>query len=160
MVMKVYLVQHGESEPEEVNPARPLSARGRQQAQSVAALAARLKLDVYQIRHSGKTRAADTASILGEALSPRGGIVAVSGLNPNDDVGPIADVLTQEKQTLMLVGHLPFLSRLAGLLVAGNPDVPVIKFQYAAINCLEREQDKWQVAWIVTPEIAEIAERR
>jgi phosphohistidine phosphatase len=158
--MKVYLVQHGESEPEEVDPARPLSARGWHEAQSVAALAAKLKLGVYQIRHSGKTRAAQTADIFGEALSPPGGVVAVSGLNPNDDVNSVADMLTRENQTVMLVGHLPFLARLAGLLVAGNRDLPVIKFRYAAINCLEHEQDKWQVAWIVTPEIAEaVAEK-
>ena len=89
--MKVYLVQHGQSEPESVDPARPLTAQGRQDAERVAAFAAGIGVEVRQIRHSGKTRAAQTAAIFGNALSPPGGVVAVSGLAPRDDVRPAAD---------------------------------------------------------------------
>jgi phosphohistidine phosphatase len=152
--MKIYLVQHGEAEPKTVDPARPLTAQGRQDVQQVAAFAARLGLEVEQIRHSDKTRAEQTAEILGEALSPAEGVVTVSGLAPNDDVRPVAEALTRESQAVMLVGHLPFLARLAGLLVTGNPDRSVVQFRNAGIVCLAREEDRWLVAWIVTPEMA------
>lgn len=152
--MKIYLVQHGEAEPESVDPARPLTAQGRQDVQQVAAFAARLGLEVEQIRHSGKTRAEQTAEILGEALSPADGVVTVSGLAPNDNVRPVAEALAREAQPVMLVGHLPFLARLAGLLVTGNLDRSVVQFRNAGIVCLARQEDRWLIAWIVTPEMA------
>jgi len=147
-------VQHGEAEPESVNPARPLTEQGRRTAEQVAAFAARMGLQVHQIRHSGKTRAEQTASILGEALSPLGGVVAVPGLAPNDDVHPVANALAAESQPVILVGHLPFLARLAGLLLTGDADRPVVQFHNAGIVCLVREKDVWHVAWILTPEMA------
>jgi phosphohistidine phosphatase len=152
--MNIYLVQHGEAEPEDVDPARPLTERGRRDAQRVAACAARLGLEVHQIRHSGKTRAEQTAMILGEALSPPGGVVAESGLAPKDDVRPVAEALVHDSQPVMLVGHLPFLSRLAGLLLTGDPDRPVVQFCKAGIVCLAHQESRWLVAWILTPEMA------
>jgi len=151
--MNVYLVQHGEAEPKSVNSTRPLTAQGRHEVEQVAAFAARLGLEVGQIRHSGKTRAEQTAAILGEALSPPEGVVAVSNLAPKDDVAPVAEALANEPQPVMLVGHLPFLARLAGLLVTGNPEHPVVQFRNATIICLTRAEDRWLVAWILTPEM-------
>ena len=140
--MKVYLVQHGEAESKKVDPTRPLTERGRQGVQRVAALAERLGLDVRQIRHSGKTRAEQTAAILGEALSPPDGVVAASGLAPLDDVQPVADVLAREPQPVMLVGHLPFMARLAALLVTGDPDRPAVRFRNGGIVCLAHEEER------------------
>ena len=152
--MKVYLVQHGEAQRKDVDPTRPLTERGRQEVRRVATFADRLDLKVHQIRHSGKTRAEQTAGILGEALSPPGGVVAVTGLAPLDDVQPVADGLAREQQPVMLVGHLPFMARLTGLLVAGDPDQPVVEFRQAGLVCLTREEDGWLVAWVLTPEMA------
>jgi phosphohistidine phosphatase len=152
--MNIYLVQHGEAEPKSVDPARPLTARGRQEAEQVAAFAARLGLELGQVRHSGKTRAEQTAAIFGEALYPPGDVVAVPGLAPKDDVAPVAEALAHESQPVMLVGHLPFLSRLAGLLVTGNPERPVVQFRNAGIVCLSLEEGRWLVTWILTPEMA------
>jgi phosphohistidine phosphatase len=154
--MEAYLVQHGDAVPKSTDRTRPLSDPGRREVGSVAALAARMGLPVAQIRHSGKTRAEQTATILGEALSPAGGVVAVSGLAPLDDVQPAAHGLAGEAQPVMLVGHLPFLGRLAGLLVTGSADNQVIRFRMGAIVCLDRDDDKWQVAWILTPEMASL----
>jgi phosphohistidine phosphatase len=152
--MKVYLVQHGEAEPKSVDPARPLTQQGRHEVEQVAAFAARLGLGVAQIRHSGKTRAEQTAAILGETLSPPGGVAAVPGLAPMDDVGPVSAGLAREPGPVMLVGHLPFLARLAGTLLTGDPDHTVVQFRNSAVVCLAREEDDWRVAWILTPEMA------
>jgi phosphohistidine phosphatase len=152
--MFVYLIQHGQAESKETNPERPLTARGRQDTQAVAALAQRLGLEVGQIRHSGKTRAEETATILGEALSPADGVTAASGLGPLDDVEPVAKELSQASQPVMLVGHMPFMQRLAGELIVGDSDSAPVKFQNSGIVCLTREDGDWQVAWIATPEMA------
>jgi phosphohistidine phosphatase len=155
-MMKVYLVQHGEAQPKDVDPTRPLTERGRQEVRRVATFAARLGLEVYQIRHSGKTRAEQTADILGESLSPPGGVVAVTGLAPLDDVQPVADGLAREQQPVMLVGHLPFMARLTGLLVTGDPDRSVVQFRNGGIVCLayEEEKEAWLAAWVLTPQMA------
>ena len=151
--MKIYLVQHGEAEPKSVDPARPLTERGRQDVQRAAAFAARLGLEVHQIRHSGETRAEQTAAILGQALSPPGGVAAVPGLGPKDDVGPVAEALAQESRPVMLVGHLPFLARLAGRLLVGDAERAPVEFRNAGIVCLTGEEGRWRVAWAVTPEM-------
>ncbi len=149
--MKLYLVQHGQAESKEVDPEQPLSDRGRQATLLMAELAAKLGLDVQEIRHSGKLRAEQTAAIFGRALSLMGNVAAVSGLNPTDDVQPIADALAREEPNIMLVGHLPFLSRLAGLLVNGDPENSPVDFRNSGVVCLERTADGWQVRWRLTP---------
>lgn len=152
--MKVYLVQHAEAMSEEQNPERPLTDLGRQQARATATVAARMGIEVEQIRHSGKTRAMETAEIMGEALSPEEGVVEASGLGPVDDVEPVAQELDAGSRPVMLVGHLPFMERIAGYLLTGDADEPVIDFTNAGIVCLAKEDDRWQVTWIVTPETA------
>jgi len=151
--MELYLIQHGEAKSEAQDPQRPLTERGREEVQRVAAFAARAGLKVRQIRHSGKRRAEETASILAEHLSPAEGVLAVPGLAPMDDVHPIAQALQKETAPLMLVGHLPFMDRLAGLLVTGDPDRSVVRFRVSGIVCLEGAGNDWAVKWVVTPEL-------
>lgn len=154
--MKVYLVQHAEAMSEEQNPERPLTELGRQHTRWVADLAARMGVEVEQVRHSGKTRAEQTAEILGDALGPAEGVAAVSGLSPLDDVNPVAEDLTASSRSVMLVGHLPFMERLAGRLLTGDARQPVIDFTNAGIVCLEKKVERWQATWIVTPQMAEM----
>lgn len=154
--MKVYLVQHAEAMSEEQDPERPLTDRGRQQAESTATVAARMGVEVDQIRHSGKTRAMETAEMMGEALSPKAGVVEASGLGPVDDVKPVARELDASSQPVMLVGHLPFMERIAGYLLTGDAEQPVIDFTNAGIVCLAKQEGRWQAMWIVTPEVTGI----
>jgi phosphohistidine phosphatase len=151
--MILYLVQHGEAVAEAEDPARPLSPRGAETARRMARWAAEARLVVDEIRHSGKRRAAQTAEVLGAALAPARGVREAGGLAPRDDVHPCAEELHAGPPRLMLVGHLPHLSRLASLLVAGDPDLPLVAFRNAGIVCLTDEPGRWVVAWVVTPEL-------
>jgi phosphohistidine phosphatase len=153
--VEVYLVQHAEATSKEENPLRPITEAGRQATADVAIVAAKLGLAVQQIRHSGKLRAEQTANVLAEALSPPDGVVQMDGLAPRDDVAPVADELARTFQPVMLVGHLPFMERLAGALLTGDPEQRVVKFTKAAIVCLSLDT-RWQVPWILTPEMAAI----
>jgi len=151
--MELYLVQHGEAKSKAEDSQRPLTERGRDEVQRVAAFAAKAGLKVSQVRNSGKRRAEETASILAEHLSPSEGVLAIPGLAPMDDIRPIAQALQKETAPLMLVGHLPFMDRLAGLLVTGDPDCSVVRFCMGGIVCLEGAGDDWAVKWMLTPEL-------
>jgi phosphohistidine phosphatase len=151
--MELFLIQHGEARDEAEDPERSLTDEGARNVHRIAAWAAGVGVKVGQIRHSGKRRAGQTAEILGQYLNPAGGVVAVPGLKPNDDVREAADILENEQDPVMLVGHLPFLSRLTGLLVAGDGDAVVVRFKNAGIVCLSRQREKWAVQLVVTPDL-------
>jgi phosphohistidine phosphatase len=152
--MHIYLVQHGEAVPEQENPARPLTDRGRMEVERVARLAAALALQAAEIRHSEKLRARQTAEILGEYLLPAGGIREVAGLAPLDDPAKTAAEVEAAPEPLMLVGHLPHLRRLTGSLLVGDPAREIVQFRMGAIVCLVKSEGGWQLQWILTPEIA------
>lgn len=153
--MRLYLVQHGEAKPKSEDPERPLTDRGRDDVARVAAFAQRAGVEVSQIEHSGKRRSEETAAILAEHLAPRGGVVALQGLAPRDDVGRFGELLNLETKPRMFVGHLPFMDRLASLLVTGAIVDPVVSFQMGGIVCLEPDPTSrtWMVRWIVTPDL-------
>ncbi|HWP46563.1 MAG TPA: phosphohistidine phosphatase SixA [Candidatus Limnocylindrales bacterium] len=159
--MELYLIQHGEAKSESEDPTRPLTDRGREEVRRVADFAARIGLHPAEIRHSGKRRAEETALIFAEALFLKDKIRTVPGLAPNDDVRPLAEQLDVETQSLMVVGHLPFLSRLVSLLLVDNPDRIIVRFRMGGIVCLVRGDSaesagigrRWELAWIVTPDI-------
>lgn len=151
--MNLYLVQHGEAKSEKEDPTRPLSKRGDEDVRRIAAWSAHVQLRIDQIRHSGKKRAEQTAGLFAERLRPVAGHVAISGIGPADDVLPIANAIDGEDQAIMLVGHLPFLSRLASQLVVGDPAKELIRFRNAGIVCLSRDEGKWIIGWSVDPQL-------
>ncbi len=153
--MKLYLVQHGEAMPKSEDPERPLSEQGRADVARVAEFVQRAGVEIFQIRHSGKRRAEETAAILAQYLKPAEGVIALPGLAPQDDVRSIAELLNRETRPLLFVGHRPFMDRLAGLLIAGNQERAAVQFQKGGIVCLERDPKSWtwSAQWIVTPDL-------
>ena len=149
--MNLYLIQHGKAKSKEEDPERSLSDQGLEEVQKVSAWSARMGLSVGEIRHSGKKRAEQTAEIFAEKIKPNRGIAAVTGLGPMDDVNPVAEALNREEENLMLIGHLPFLSRLTSRLITGDPDIPIVRFGNAGIVCLIHEDSQWIIDWYVTP---------
>ena len=150
--MPLYLVQHGLSAAREVDPDRGLTEQGRQEVQRIAEVARGYRVRVAAIVHSGKTRALQTAEILARNLDPPGGVHGQKGLDPLGDVTAAAPSLTAEDD-LMVVGHLPFLSRLAALLVTGDQEREIFAFQNGGIVCLDRkgEAGSWVITWTLMP---------
>ena len=62
--MKLYLQQHGDALPEEINHDRPLSERGREDVKLLAKFAGRCGIRVQRVYHSGKTRARECPFLL------------------------------------------------------------------------------------------------
>ena len=149
--MDLFLVQHGEAKSEAEDPERSLTDRGAEAVRRMATWAAQVGVKVDQIRHSGKRRAEQTAALLAEQLSPVNGTIAVTGLAPNEDVRPVAEGLPAELGAVMLVGHLPFLSRLAGFLLTGDPEAGVIRFRMAGSTGLSPPEGPGAVTGVVPP---------
>ena len=151
--MALYLVQHGEAKSEAEDPARPLTDRGREEVRRMARHAAALGLQITEIRHSGKLRARETAEILAEHLSPARGVREMEGLAPNDDPGKIRAGVEATRDSLLVVGHLPHLTRLASSLLVGDAEWEIIRFRMGAIVCLGKIEDRWLLQWILTPDL-------
>ncbi len=153
--MHLYLVRHAEAKKEEEDPLRSLTDKGTEDIKKVASRVVKLNLKVTNIYHSGKTRALQTAQILHNSVNSPGGLAQTEGLSPMDEPGVWAGRLGQVKGDIMLVGHLPHLSKLASLLLAGDGGKQIINVQKASIVCLKRFDDDghWAVDWMLTPEI-------
>ena len=155
--MRLYLVQHAQAKPKEEDPARPLSEKGREDIRKVAGfLKGYGKANIREIKHSGKTRAEQTAQELAKALSPPEGISQADGLEPLAAtkvwVKRIASIA--KSQDIMLVGHLPHLSRLASHLICKDEEQNVVRFCQGGIVCLERDEaENWSLGWMIIPEL-------
>src|SRR5262245_47031409 len=151
--MDLYLMQHGEAKPESEDPARPLSERGRQDIERVAREAARLRLGITLVEHSGKLRARETAEILAARLEPRPRLGERAGLSPNDDPGVLAGALQDPAETRLLVGHLPHLSRLLSLLVIADAARPILDFRMGALVALRHGSEGFRLRFVLPPEL-------
>jgi len=150
--MRLYLVQHAQALTKEQDPDRPLSAAGRDDAGRVAAALAGAGVGLWRIRHSGKARARQTAEIMAAALAVEDGVEAMAGLAPNDAVTAVVPDLSGWEGDVMLVGHMPFVARLAAYLLGEGEQWPVLAFEPGTVACLERTApDGWQLAWMLSP---------
>ena len=150
--MRLYLVQHGLANTEKEDPSRPLTEQGREEVKSVAERLAPLGLRIMVIWHSGKARARETAEILAEALAPARGIMPRGDIGPSDPVDPVASNVNAEDFDAMIVGHMPFLDKLASLLLVNDETQPIVKFRNGGVVCLERDAERgWEINWIITP---------
>ena len=58
------------------------------------------------------------------------------------------------ERDLMIVGHLPFLEKLASFLVCGDEGAKAVMFRYSAIVCLEKkESGRRAVDRVIKPEM-------
>lgn len=152
--MKLYLVQHAESKRKEEDHTRSLSDRGWKDIRKTANYAKEhLRIKVEQIVHSGKLRAKQTAEVLAEHLNPPKAVITDTNLEPLADPKAWKKRLVETTEDIMLVGHLPYLSKLASYLLAGDENKEVIAFRMGGIVCLERDQQRrWTIHWMITPD--------
>ena len=152
--MYLYFTQHGEAKREEEDPERGLTEKGRADVQKAALFAQNLKLSVSVIFHSDKTRAIQTARIVADHLKPVKGIYPSGNLAPLDAPEIWAERIAAMNEDVMLVGHLPHLAGLAGLLLCGDKGKMPVDFKMGGIVCLKRFDDgRWALEWMVVPEM-------
>ncbi|UCE67022.1 MAG: phosphohistidine phosphatase SixA [Candidatus Zixiibacteriota bacterium] len=153
--MEIYLVQHAESKSKEEDPERPLTDEGFGNIDKIASYARKhIAISLRTIIHSGKLRARRTAEALAGYLEPTEGISESDGLEPMADPSIWAERISKSEKDIMLVGHLPHLAKLAGVLLSGDETKNVIGFQNAGIVKLIRDaDDNWRIDWIIVPSI-------
>ena len=121
--LHLYLIQPSGAKSEQEDPSRPLSEKGRRDAQKVAGfLSANTGLGMENIFHSGKLRAQETAAIFAGHVPPAHGLTKAEGLAPLDDPSQWTKKLGETEGDTMVVGHMPYLGRLASLLLCGKAE--------------------------------------
>lgn len=151
--MRLYLVQHGEALSKEVDPERGLSAKGRRDVERLGALLYADSVHIAELHHSGKTRAAQTAELIVAAMSLNIQPSALPGIAPNDPVEPIASLAGEWTSDTLLVGHQPFMGRLAARLCCGQQDRVEFQFAPGTCVCVERhaQDTRWALAFMLPP---------
>ena len=151
--MKLYLVQHGAAVSKDEDPERPLNEQGESDVQSLADQLKHWNVRLSWVIHSGKKRAQQTAEPLAKAVGLLGPPIIETNLNPKDPPHPVAEKVGEQMDDLMIVGHMPFLGKLAALLVSGDEKSNLIAFQPGSLVCLERDgEGRWLVAGMVRPD--------
>lgn len=150
--MKLYLVQHGQALSKDVDPECPLSDQGVSDVEQLAThLHGRIAVD--SIYHSSKLRAAQTANIIAETL----GVAhceQLDGLKPMDDVQAIINVLPDfQAESIMLVGHLPFMNRLVNALLERDGELNAAQFVPGTLVGLADTDGKWSISELLPPTI-------
>ncbi|MCM8775730.1 MAG: phosphohistidine phosphatase SixA [Candidatus Omnitrophica bacterium] len=162
--MKLYLMRHGEAMPESVNPDKPLTDKGKEDVQKVAAYLKKSGITLDAVWHSTKTRAKETAQTMVEGMGLPVICEAHDGLSPNDSVDEIVEKIrgfSCEKAdgSLLVVGHVPFLGKLAVCLLSGSKSSEsseMTEFLPAGILCLEQKgETDWQSKWMLNPDRVE-----
>ncbi len=152
--MLLYLIQHAEADSTPDDPERRLTKTGIAGITKTATFFKQLNPRPAAIWHSGKYRARETAEILRKTIDSAITLIVHENLNPNDPVFDIAiELEALDIGDLVIVGHLPHLARLASHLLTGDPKRMPIHFRNAGIVCLRGAFGKWELEWIVTPEI-------
>ena len=150
--MRLLLAQHGLALDSEEDPQRPLSKRGRDDVRRAARLLGDAGVEVARAWHSGKLRAEQTAMLLAEHVLPAGKPEVVEGIAPNDPVGEFVEDVDVWQEDTLVVGHLPFMSRLVSVLVTGDPEHACVQFTPGTVVCLERAgSDRWLINWMLPP---------
>ena len=147
--IKLYLIQHGIALPEEKDPEKPLSPEGKEETQRTAEFLKIKNIKIDAVWHSPKLRAAQTAQIIVNSIFCSE-TKERNDLNPLDSVENFPEEIKSSNKNLMIIGHLPFLQKLASLLLSGSETNQFISFKNSGIVCLEYT-DTWKIAWMVTP---------
>jgi phosphohistidine phosphatase len=144
-------MRHGETLSGVPDGRRPLSERGRSAVTALAQRAMARGVAVAWIYHSGILRAQQTAELVAEVLTPAEGVRELAGLCPDDDPFIVQAELAAASQPIMLVSHLPYVGRLASLLISGDSDGSVIEFAPATLACMTRHTGGWKLRWSISP---------
>jgi phosphohistidine phosphatase len=159
--MRLYLVRHGEANPKQEDPDRHLTRAGAAEVCKMAAFLKALDLEAAEVWHSTKTRARETAELVAKAIKPRPVLRERQDLSPNDPIAHVESEVAYAEEDLMIVGHMPFLGKLAAALLTGDDHAEMIAFAAAGVVCLERfEERHWAIRWMIVPELLAKCRRR
>ena len=132
--MNLYILRHGiATEPNTQGLAkdadRPLTPEGKRKLWQIAEAMAALELGFDLVLSSPYVRARQTAEIIVEALKARKRLEFSDSLTPGGSTKKLVDLLNHLQpppESVLLVGHEPYLSGLISLLVSGDASLAVV----------------------------------
>jgi phosphohistidine phosphatase len=160
-MMQVYLLRHGiaeEGRPGKSDATRELTAEGRRKLRDTLRVASRADVRPSLILSSPFARALQTAALAAEVLEYSGKVLQTKVLLPNGQYEQVWDEIRvhRDELALMLVGHDPLFSTLAGYLL-GYPDLQV-DFKKGAIFRVDFEsfgpKPRGILRWFITAKLA------
>ena len=149
--MNLYILQHGEAVPKEIDPERPLSEHGNRDIRILARHMQNMGVQLGNVFHSGKLRAEQSARLIAETLSPEILPIQTEGLNPNDDPSVLIGDIEQLNENILIASHMPFVSRLCSTLLTGTTEAEFASVP-GTLFCLEKAEDKWRLAYMLRPD--------
>lgn len=162
--MMLYLIRHAIAAPlDPRDPAgddsqRPLTAKGRSKMYRIAKGLKELGQSIDRILTSPYLRATQTARVLAKTFElGRENILVSEALAPAGELRELVreiDEKCQGLQNIALVGHEPYLSNLASLLLSGKPDLDIM-FKKGGVCLLSMETLQAgrcaTLEWLATP---------
>jgi phosphohistidine phosphatase len=160
--MNIFFLRHGIAVERgtkgfEKDSERPLTSKGKRQLRKSAAGMKKMKLRFDLILSSPHERARRTAEIVADELKLKKRLKFTDALKYESDPEQLVAEMAGLKPmpgNILLVGHEPYLSRLASLLVSGNGDL-AMDLKKGGLGKLETEGLHpgrcAQLAWLLTP---------
>lgn len=141
--MKLYILRHGEAaehgDPRYKENERPLTPKGIQRTRQMADALRAMEINFDKILSSPLTRARQTAEIVARAVDEP--VEFTEALTPSGNVKTLVEQISHARpvpDTVMIVGHEPYLSGLISLLCVGGTGL-AIKLKKGALCRLEIE---------------------
>lgn len=162
--MEIFLLRHapaGVPDPKRYSndSQRPLTPDGIKKMKGVARAMRELKLKFDLILSSPLERAKGTAEIVAREFKQNRDLKFTEHLTPNGDAEILIERLASlydRPRRVLLVGHEPHLSRLAGVLVAGS-DAPGLKLKKGGLCKLTVRRLRYEACaeleWVLTPKL-------
>ena len=132
--MLLALVRHGKAAEAQEDAMRPLSTKGIEQVYQLSQALHKQKFNFNLIFHSGLVRAEQTAQGLQEHAFSHASLLQKNALKPGNPPLEILNELLETSESVILVGHMPFMGKLANILGADRCD-------FSTAGCLVFERD-------------------
>lgn len=113
-------MRHGEAGEAARDADRPLTAKGRAQAESSARALRALGAVPPVLWHSPYRRAVETAGIVADVLGLRGAMIEDERFTPDGSVPAAAMAVLKARQGVLVVAHMPILPGIVAML-CGSP---------------------------------------
>ena len=163
MQMELYILRHGIAMERadwsrRSDRDRPLTGEGRKKTRRVASAMLKLDLRFDWILSSPYARARETAEIVADVLKLKQRLELRDELIPERNAKALAKLLATRPKaagSVLIVGHEPFLSRFASVLLAGKPSSRMV-LKKGGLCKLQISQFRWGVCavleWLMTPQ--------
>lgn len=152
--MQLFLLRHGDYVAESIDPSCPLSVEGKRDIELTAHFLRERKFRIDYFCHSSKQRAIDSARIMRDVLNPSATMEMKKHLSPSDNPDDIIYDIAGWRVNSMIVGHLPFLARLAARLVVQDDRKAIVSLPTSAVVILENDQEQnWYISGFLTPRL-------